>query len=80
MPNRMKMTIPEIFLRARVREINRLLGQAPPLDVAIARLRATPATPPPAGNARVIATWPTRQRSTIELRSYQTKGVSYRVW
>jgi hypothetical protein len=47
MPNRFKMTIPEIFLRARVREINRLL--------------ATPATPAVAGNARVIAAWPAKQ-------------------
>jgi hypothetical protein len=66
MPNRFKMTIPEIFLRARVREIDRSL--------------AIPTVPAVAGNARVIAAWPAKQASTIALRSYATKGVSYRVW
>ena len=66
MPNRFKMTIPEMFLRARVRELDRICS--------------IPCTPAPAGNARVIASWPVKRPPTIAPRSYATKGVSYRVW
>ena len=68
MPNRFKMTIPEMFLRARVRELDRLC--------------AIPPTPTPAGNARVIATWPAKQVSTLNGigRLHRGPAQSYRIW
>ena len=47
METTIKMTIPEIFLRARVRELDRIM--------------AIPVSPPVAPNARVIAKWPAKQ-------------------
>ena len=61
-----KCTIPEIFLRARVRELDRILS--------------IPSAPTVTGNARVIASWPTKKPSALTVIQYRCKGVSYRVW
>lgn len=68
METTIKMTIPEIFLRARVRELDRIL--------------AIPAIPAPTGNARVIASWPAKQVSTLTGIGRLHKGPtqSYRIW
>lgn len=36
--------------------------------------------PAPTGNAKVIAKWPTQQKSTLTVIQYRCKGVNYRVW
>jgi len=68
MTNRFKMTIPEIFLRARVRELDRKLS--------------IPSAPTVTGNARVIASWPTKENSALTGIGRLHKGPiqSYRVW
>jgi len=68
METTIKMTIPEIFLRARVRELDRIM--------------AIPVAPPVAPNARVIAKWPAKQVSTLTGigRLHKGPAQSYRIW
>ena len=67
MTNKTKMTVEEMFLRARAREIDRLL--------------AIPSVPAITGNARVIAKWPTTQDSALTgIPLFSGPSWSTRVW
>ena len=42
--------------------------------------KAATTTPAPTGNAKVIAKWPTQQKSTLTVIQYQQKTANYLLW